>query len=212
MKTPIIKISKGLKYFFGIIVLYFIILFLNKWLTTEDVLYNTYKSAEFVEKILEQQRKFGWLSYIILPIYHSIKFLLICVVLNIGLILLEFKIDFGALWRTVLKAELVPIVFTFLIFILMAFNNFQTLDQMDAYHPFSLISYVKTDNIPKFLYYPISVVSLSEITYWIILSILVKKLINKNFLQSLGFVAKTYGLGLLIWISLIIFLSINVAS
>ena len=202
------KIGVTFEIFLGVIALYCLSMLLSQTLITKEVLLNTYGSSEFVEKITKQKQEYGWISYTLVPLIYSIKFLLIAITLNIGALLLNIKIKFGKLWRTVLLAELVTIFFGVITIVMLIFNNYSTIDEIREFDPFALSYYINTDNIPPFLKYPFSLLNLAEIVYWLILAKLMMPLLNKSFGKSLGFVAQTYGVGLLLWITLIVFLSL----
>jgi hypothetical protein len=210
LKINNLTLSKNLVFFTIIVLLRYAILIVSQYFTTETILLNTFESSEFVEKIITQQREYAWLSYLLIPLLCGLKILLISVTLNIGMILLELKISFSALIRIVLKAEIIPITFTLILFLFIFQRDFNTLDEISAFNPFSLVGYINTENIPGFLMYPLTLINLGEFFYWIILALLLKNILKKSFLYCLGFIAKTYGLGLLIWVSIIVFLIINI--
>jgi hypothetical protein len=68
------------------------------------------------------------------------------------------------------------------------------------------------NNIPAYFHYPLALVSIPEAIYWVVLILLFKPLISGNFWNRLGFVAKTYGVGLLIWVSIVVFVTLNFSS
>ncbi len=203
-----LKINKNLELFLGITALYCLSALLSQTLITKEILFNTFGSEEFVEKIIKQKQEYGWVSYLLTPVFYSIKFLLIVATLNIGVLLLNIKVRFGQLWRTVLLAELITVFFGVITILLLMYNNFQNMDEIREFDPFSISYYVNTTNIPQFLTYPFSLLNLAEFAYWLLLARLMMPLLDKKYFQSLGFVVQTYGVGLLLWVTLIVFLSL----
>jgi len=202
------KINSTFGLFLGIVALYCLSSILSQTLITKEVLFNTYGSEEFVEKIIKRKQEYGWITYLLIPVLYSIKFLLIAVTLNIGVLLLNTKIKFGKLWRAVLLAELVSIFFGIITIILLIYNNFTNMDEIRQFNPFALSYYLNTESIPSFLLYPFSLLNLEELVYWLILARLMMPLLDKKYIKSLGFVAQTYGVGLLLWVTLMVFLSL----
>ncbi len=201
--------GKTLQLYLLVILLYLVNSLLFQLLETEELLYNTYESADFVEKILEQQRKYGWLTYIIMPVFISLRLLIVAVVLNVGVLVADVKVRFSKLWKTAIWAEFALIAYSFIHLFLIWLGDFSTLDEMAAYNPLSLSHYLNLEQIPDFVYYPIHLVNVSEIAYWVVLTIALMPVLGKRFFGTLGFVAKSYGIGLLLWISLVVFLSLN---
>lgn len=203
------KIGPTTQLYLLVLLLYVINTLLNQLLETEELLYNTYESADFVEKILEQQRKYGWLSYVFIPVFISLKLLVVTTVLNVGVLVADVKVRFAKLWKAAIWAEFTTIAYAFIHFVLVSFGNFNTLDEIAEYNPLSLTHYINMENIPDFVHYPVYLINVSELAYWVVLTLALMPVLGKKFTPSLGFVAKSYGVGLLLWVSLIVFLSLN---
>ena len=84
-----------------------------------------------------------------------------------------------------------------------------TLEYINTFYPLSLINIVVIKNIPGYLIYPLQLINVFELVYWIFLASLIKIYVNWKFEKSFAFILKTYGFGLLVWVVLVVFLSID---
>lgn len=181
-----------------------------------DAIYvNTYTgqmSAEMIAKMLSFKSKYVWVNYLLVPILLFVKTGLIALCFWIGSFISNSKSKFKDYLRLVLLAETVFIVFSFVRTGLLYYYNFQTLTEISQFQPFTLFRLMDVNNIPAYFHYPLALVSIPEAIYWVVLILLFKPLISGNFWNRLGFVAKTYGVGLLIWVSIVVFVTLNFSS
>jgi len=89
------------------------------------------------------------------------------------------------------------------------FMDIQTIEDLMKADVFSLLGWTGAENVPTWLQYPLSVVNVFELGFWILLAGGMSYLLQKRWTQMLGFVAATYGVGLLIWVLFIVFLQLN---
>ncbi|MFN7839937.1 MAG: hypothetical protein ACK5QG_18395, partial [Bacteroidota bacterium] len=61
------------------------------------------------------------------------------------------------------------------------------------------------------LVYPIQLLNVFELLYWIALAWQLQEVLEKPFAESLGFVAKTYGVGLAVWVVVVMFLTVSIS-
>ncbi|MCF8359008.1 MAG: hypothetical protein K9H26_09640 [Prolixibacteraceae bacterium] len=111
--------------------------------------------------------------------------------------------------KVVLLTESVFVVFSFIRTGGLYYYDFQTVTKISQFQPFTLFSLLDVNNIPEYLHYPLSLISIPEAIYWVVLALLLKPLISGSFLKRIGFIAKTYGIGLLIWVSIVVFVTLN---
>ena len=205
--------------FFIIIVLYILTIYLDiTFISTEskmlDFLAKDYPSS-VVQNYIESQKKWWWVSYTIIPIIIGLKVLLISFCLNfIKIIDMDNaeKIKFSNIMYIVLLAEFVFVIAGFYKF----FNFYlidtdYTLEDLQTYYPISLLNIREYISMEKWAAYPLQIANLFEVFYWGILVWGVRELFDNkiSYIRSLGYVAMTYGIGLLFWIGIICFLIIN---
>jgi hypothetical protein len=211
---------RNLTLFFFICLFLIILLFLDKtYISTDskifDFLAKDYPS-EFVRNYMESQKKWWWVSYAITPVLIGIKVLLVAFCLNFVKIISEKleQVKFRDILTIVLMAE-----FVFLIAGFYKFFNFYlvdtdyTLETLQTYYPLSLINFKEAISTEKWLAYPLQLCNLFELIYWGILAWGIWELTNKkiSYQRSLGYVALTYGIGLLFWVGVVCFLILSVS-
>ena len=211
---------RNLTLFFFICLFLIILLFLDKtYISTDskifDFLAKDYPS-EFVRNYMESQKKWWWVSYAITPVLIGIKVLLVAFCLNFVKIISEKleDVQFRDILTVVLIAEFVFIIAGFYKF----FNFYlidtdYTLETLQTYYPLSLINYKEAISTEKWLAYPLQLCNLFEVIYWGILAWGIWQLADKkiSYQRSLGYVALTYGIGLLFWVGVVCFLILSVS-
>ena len=206
---------------YGIVILIFLfIIYLDKtYISTDskifDFLAKDYPSS-VVQNYMESQKKWWWVSYVITPIMIGIKVLLVAFCLNFVKIISEKLEDvkFRDILTVVLIAEFVFIIAGFYKF----FNFYlidtdYTLETLQTYYPLSLINYKEAISTEKWLAYPLQLLNVFELMYWGILAWGIWELADKkiSYQRSLGYVALTYGIGLLFWVGVVCFLILSIS-
>lgn len=165
-------------------------------------------SYEKIEEFSKESKKWAWLSYVIIPAFYLIKFSLVSTCLYVGAFFLNKRLKFSELFLVAIKAEMVFIFLSlFKIIWFSVFNpNFSYNDYV-AFSPMSLIGIVGMESVDKIWHYPLQVFSLFEVIYWFVLAFGVKKLLEKDLAPSFKLVLSSYGLGLLSWIVVIMFIT-----
>ena len=200
--------------------IYFFLVYLDKsYISTDskifDFLAKDYPSS-VVQNYMESQKKWWWVSYAVTPVLIGIKVLLVAFCLNFVKIISEKLEDvkFRDILTVVLIAEFVFIIAGFYKF----FNFYlidtdYTLETLQTYYPLSLINYKEAISTEKWLAYPLQLCNLFEVIYWGFLAWGIWELADKkiSYQRSLGYVALTYGVGLLFWVGVVCFLILSVS-
>lgn len=200
--------------------IYFFLVYLDKsYISTDskifDFLAKDYPSS-VVQNYMESQKKWWWVSYAVTPVLIGIKVLLVAFCLNFVKIISEKLEDvkFRDILTVVLIAEFVFIIAGFYKF----FNFYlidtdYTLETLQTYYPLSLINYKEAISTEKWLAYPLQLLNVFEIMYWGVLAWGIWQLVDKkiSYQRSLGYVALTYGIGLLFWVGVLCFLILSVS-
>ena len=207
-------------FFLLILVLTILVLLLDKtYISTDskifDFLAKDYPSS-VVQNYMESQKKWWWVSYVTTPILIGIKVLLVAFCLNFVKIISEKleNVKFRDILTVVLIAEFVFIIAGFYKF----FNFYlidtdYTLETLQTYYPLSLINYKEAISTEKWLAYPLQLANVFELMYWGVLAWGIWQLADKkiSYQRSLGYVALTYGIGLLFWVGVVCFLILSVS-
>ena len=169
-------------------------------------------SKEQIETIIDSQSDWKILQYIIISLLILLKVLIVSAILDIGCFFFNKKISYKELFSIVVKAE-----FLFLLVIISKtiwFYYFQpnfTLEDFQYFYPFSALNIIGYQNLETWFIYPFQVFNLFEIAYWFILAYLIGKKINSTTEKGLSIVASSYGVGLLIWVVGVMFLTLNIS-
>lgn len=202
--------------FLTLLILSIILSFISKEILQIDSLYiNTladHFSQSQIQDFLDSQKKWQWLSYAIIPLLLLLKISIIAAILDIGCFFFNKEIKYKTLFNIVVKAEfvfLLVVVFKTLWFYV--FQQDYTLEDLQYFYPLSALNITGYDNLQPWFVYPLQVLNLFELAYWVILAYLLGKALKTNTDNGLAIVASSYGVGLVIWVVAIMFLTLNMA-
>lgn len=170
-----------------------------------------------IEEYLSIQKKWKWLSYTIMPIILLIKTSLITSLIYIGTFFYsKNKVTFKQLFNAVIKAEFVFLgVGVLKIIWFYFFQTNYTLEDLQYFYPLSALNIVGYKGLEVWFIYPLQVLNLFELAYWLLLSYFIGKLAftekDKGKPMDLGFkiVASSYGSALLLWVVVVMFFTLN---
>ncbi|MFY8068773.1 MAG: hypothetical protein ACOVMG_01640 [Flavobacterium sp.] len=169
-----------------------------------------------INKILVQESNNEYLNFIVVSISTLIKVIIISLVIYIGAFLFNLKISFKKLLSLVIKLEyifLLPIVYEIIYFKFI--NTSATLEDIQFFYALSALNIVGYKGLETWFIYPLQVLNLFELAYWLLLSYFIGKLAftekDKGKPMDLGFkiVASSYGSALLLWVVVVMFFTLN---
>ena len=184
----------------------------NNYIITKDVYYNTLGeqlTLERIDEMLDSQAKWKWLAYVFTPIIIVIQTGMIAVCINCGTFMMDYKVKFNAIFKVVLKSSVVFLIWKLLMTFIYLFMDIKVFDDLVKADKFSVAGFVAKDALPTWLMYSLSILNIFEVAFWVLLAYGMSRLIEKPFIKSLSFVAMSYGVGLLMWMLFIVFLSLN---
>jgi len=210
-----------LKKLLFLVVFTFISIFASSYLLKVDKIIISTLSEKFsydqVIEILDFQKKWELLSYGIILLILLIKISLISSVLYIGTFFYsKAKVTFKQLFNTVVKAEFVFLgVGVLKIVWFYFFQTNYTLEDLQYFYPLSALNIVGYQGLDAWFIYPLQVLNLFELAYWLLLSYFIGKLAftekDKGKPMDLGLkiVASSYGSALLLWVVVVMFFTLN---
>lgn len=195
-------------------------LLLSNILQTNELLLDNLSqklSSEQIIKVLEFKDKWEWITYILAPLLLLIKTTLVTSVLYIGAFFFsKAKVTFKQLFNAVVKAEFVFLgVGVLKIVWFYFFQTNYTLEDIQYFYPLSALNIIGYQGLDAWFIYPLQVLNLFELAYWLLLSYYVGKLAftkkDKGKPMDLGFkiVASSYGSALLLWVVVVMFFTLN---
>lgn len=169
-------------------------------------------SYDRVEKMLNLRKDWAWVNYAALPFVYLIKFTLTSLWILCGIILFGYKAELKRIFHAVIVAEFVWIIPTLITTIWFGFiHTNYTVEEIQFFQPLSLLNLFDAASLDPWLVVPLKALNLFEILYMVILAIGIKRIINKNYNDSLAFTIPVYGTGLVTWIVFMTFLTINLS-
>ena len=185
-----------------------------------DLLYQSYSeklTTAQIEKVFALQEKWQWVSYALIPLLLLIKISLIVSVLYVGTFFYsKAKVTFKRLFNAVVNAEFVFLAVGVLKIVwFYFFETNYTLEDLQYFYPLSALNIVGYQGLEAWFIYPLQVLNLFELAYWLLLAYFIGKLAftekDKGKPMDLGFkiVATSYGSALLLWVVLVMFFTLN---
>ncbi len=175
--------------------------------------YGEQLAFERIEKMLDFQQQYQWIIYLIIPVFMLLKIFLVACCLNIGAILERYEISFGSIFKVSLLAEtvyLAPLFIKIIYFLFFASNY--TLEELGSFNPFSILSLFDMELLEFWQVVLLGIFNLFELLYVLLLAYCMQSLLQKNYVQSLGFVGLSYGAGLFSWLIFLMFLQLMLQS
>ncbi len=187
----------------------------NFHILNENILINHYYN-EFASSVAEEKLKhFGdnmAIRLLISELFVIANFFLITSIIKTGAILLDFT-------NIAFKKILFVVVISYYVFLIPGivqiiwfsfFVESYTVESLTNFNWHTLLYWIKDLNY-DFLKYPLSVINLYELFFWISLTLLLKRKGEISFWNSLKLVSYTYGLGLFIWVVFVVFMLVTVS-
>jgi hypothetical protein len=166
---------------------------------------------------LNFQDKWQWVSYAIIPLFLLIKTTILASILYVGAFFYSKAIvTFKQLFNAVIKAEFVFLgVGVAKIIWFYFFQTNYTLEDLQYFYPLSALNIIGYQGLDAWFIYPLQVLNLFEVVYWLLLAYFIGKLAftekDKGKPMDLGLkiVASSYGSALLLWVVVIMFFTLN---
>lgn len=200
-------------FFFAICIIYIISSYiLNEIVITNKIYINTLGeqlSIERISRIFEIRERWSWVNYVSLPFLVALKLLLVSFTLNIGVFVYGYKINFSRIFKIAVIAELIFVIADISKTAYFIFNSPSSLNEINYFYPLSITCLIDSKKIADWLIYPLQQINVFELFYWLLLTLGLKINLDKKFSYTLKMVISSYGIGLLIFILLFMFIAIN---
>jgi hypothetical protein len=177
---------------------------------TKELYYNLWgeqMTLERIDELLNFQAKWKWVNYLIIPLVLLVQLAGIAACLFTGAVLMDWKIRYRALFGLVVRAAVVTAMGKMLQTLVLLLANIRSLDDIYRADWFSLVGWLGKDNIPDLALVPASFVNVFELLFWVLLVAGVSNLSGKR--HGLGLVAGTYGVGLVLWCLVLVYLQVS---
>ena len=202
--------------FVAIVIANMLIIWLSKsTLVNEIVFYNTFSeqlSYDRSMELFEGLKRYSWIGYATMPLALFIKFTLVSLVLYTGIFLCDLhnRICFRKVFGVVVASEIVFLIASLIKFLWFSFfaGNYD-LNDMSFFYPLSLSNLFSRSEVDKMWIFPLQVLNLFQLLYILSISfgLSIQSGIQKAKTEQA--VMLSYLPGLIFWIALIMFLSMD---
>lgn len=187
---------------------------LGKYLLDFDnIIYKSFSSElsiKQIERFLFFQKKIELLNFVLIPIIFMLKTSIISSVLSIGMFFNNNDNSFKKILNIVIKAEFIFLLMPILkIFWFYFFQTDYTLEDIQYFYPLSALNIIGYKGIDSWLIYPLQTLNLFEVAYIIYLSYQIGYLTKTNADNGLKIVSYSYVPTLLLWVTVIMFFTLN---
>ena len=190
-------------------------IFDNTYIFTDDFFYeglNESFSRDTIETILNSEAHLGWIGFVALLFIIIIKVLFMTFCVTTGAIFTDTSFSIKDIFQAVLYSEFIFLASQITYSLNLFFNReFLTIENAGNFYPLSVLSFFNVENVVPWLHYPLQTLNLFEVAYVICIAWLLSKQWKPNFVESLNIVIPSYGLGLLVWMVLVVFLTLQVS-
>jgi len=169
---------------------------------SDSLYYNTYGdqlSVDTIELLIGNAKKYSWISYLVTPLLLLLRVTLVACCFYTALFFKNEKSEFVSCFNIALKSDTVFVLFGLfgiVYHLIVPANNLTEL----AANPVSLLYYIDVESYPQYMLYPLSLINLSEFSYWCLMVCLVCYRYKFSGSDSFFFVFQSYGVGLLLMI------------
>lgn len=201
--------------FLILIVSFVIVTFMSKTLLTSDTLYfNSYADEmtyEQIKSLLDQNEKWGWLGYLLIPLIYFFKCSIIATCLGLGCFITINEFAFKRAFGISVVAEFIFLLPAFIkLFWFLFIQTDYRVQDIQYFYPMSLLQIFDPKSLEPWLIYPLQVLNIFEIIYWVVLAnLLTKELPELDMNRSMTVVMASYGTGLVIWVAFVMFLTLT---
>ena len=195
-----------------------LILLSKSFLINESVFYNAYSEQLTYDRamqLFENYQSLSWLSYVFSPVILFIKFSLVTLVLYTGVIFnnLQYRIALGSVFKIVIASDIVFLFSGLCKFIWFSiFSGNYNLNDIGFFYPLSLVNFFKAEEIERIWVYPMQTLNLFHLAYLLILSFGLTSVCKIPKSDSEKIVLLSYLPGLILWVTIVMFLSIDILS
>lgn len=205
-------------YWFAIIsILYVAFVLVGNYVLISDEMYFDLLGEQLaydrIVELIETRNEWKWIGYIILPLFLLLKFFLVASCLTSGALVSGISTTFKDLFRISMLAEFIFFVPSIIkIFWFGVFHIDYTLQDLQFFSPLSVLSLVNRESVEAWLLYPLQLLNVFELAYWLVLAYGLYQLTGERYSKMIGLVAASYGTGLLLWVVFVVFLTISISA
>jgi len=161
-------------------------------------------------QILDKQQKLQWLGYVFIPFITILKLLVVTIILSTGEVFYNLKLSFEKAFKVVLYSEAIFVIMEIikLLWVYLFVNNL-SIEYLQFFTPLSLINIFNLGELEPWFIYPFQTLNIFELIYIYLLTFNINKITDCGMGKATNLVLSTYGIGLIIWIVFVSFITLN---
>lgn len=167
-------------------------------------------SFEKIEGLVKNTKDYVWINYSAIPLLYLVKLSFVTTCLSLGYFFGKNRFNFNIFFNVAVFSELIfllPVLIKLLWFLFVQTDY--DLNDLTQFYPLSALNFVDAETIPRYWLAPLQTLNLFEVAYWFLLAYGVADATGFTFKRSFGLVMSSYGVGLVLWVVLIMFLTIT---
>lgn len=153
-------------------------------------------SKEQVEELLKKMETLKYFIPLIKTFFFFTSSLFITMCIKVGFYCLDIDKDFGQILQIITFCNLIFLVPEIINIFFSILNANVPINEKNSIPQFSIFSIIDKTGIDPIFMIPLDYLNLFELSFWILSTYLISKMIQYSFLKSLKIVSITYGLGL----------------
>lgn len=194
--------------------LYLILTIIADWFVLTDAVYyrslTEQLSADRIASYLSLREQYAWIGYLVLPPMIAVKSAYTAFFLAAGAVIAEHEdIDFRQCFKAAMLGEGVFVAALGIRLLWAGFVGVETLEDYASMQTLSLMSLFKGMDIEPWLASPLQTINVFEALYCISLCWVMALQGNRSLGESARFVVPSYGMGLLLRLCIVMFLTLQ---
>jgi hypothetical protein len=181
----------------------------KNYILTERVLYNSLVTEMTDEQFLqgvENVESFSWAYYLATPLYVLVPIIGVAFCVNIGALIKNASIPFKSIFGTVTKAYIAFALGRIIMLGVYFGVGIETVTDFNYMPSLSLYDVFDREALSTWMIYPLQTLNVFQIAFIALLAFGMSQLKAERWGKWIPFVLGTYGVGLAIWVLLIVFL------
>jgi hypothetical protein len=186
---------------------------------TDTLLQQTFGGQLAFERVSDMvalSKKWQWVGYLSIPVVVLLRVFYTSVFIYTGLFFADIATGFGRIFKIALWADFAFVLSGFSkLVMLLFFKEVSTLHDLQ-FQPLSVLELTARASTDAIFIYPLSLLNLFELGYFIVLAWLLKDLLSEEqpeipigYGKTFRLVGLSYGSGLILWVITVMFISIN---
>ena len=188
---------------------------IQHFVVSDDLIFDSLVNRLGYERagdLLADGKDWRWISYALMPLIIVFKIFAVATCLTTGSFFLRSDIAFARFLVPALDCEFLFLIpglgkllwFTF-------FSSTFSLEDLQYFSPLSIFSLFDPVEVEAWLVYPLQVLNLFELAYLCALAWQLREVVGRDYLGSFAFVISTYGVGLLLWVVFVMFITVTLS-